>query len=385
VILATETILSHFTHFYLTFCTDLAAARYPAEAAKRFTAWTGSHYGPAVKARSELTGILGLLAGKWPNTLAMQPGGLTKALTRSDLDRCAGILAQFRAFVEDQVLGGPLDRWLDNRGMADLERWANTSESQASDVGFFIQLALTHGFHRLGRGPGRFLSSGWPLPGNAMWLKPGFFENGTASALDPNQVTEHVRHSWFRPYPGGRAPMDGLSEPAPTKDAAYSWCKAPRYAGQPAEVGPLARMVVAEDPLITDAFRQFGSVVFTRMLARVHEMFRLLTEAAVWLRQISPDEPFYAKDTPQDAASGFSLLEAPRGMLGHWVRIERGRIRNYQVVTPTAWNLSPRDDQGQPGPLESALVGLPVHDVTQPLTLAHTVRSYDPCLFCTVH
>jgi len=72
-------------------------------------------------------------------------------------------------------------------------------------------------------------------------------------------------------------------------------------------------------------------------------------------------------------------------MLGHWIQVEDGRIRNYQIITPTGWNLSPRDSQDQPGPLEAALVGTPVPDSERPVEMSHVVKSFDPCLFCTVH
>jgi hydrogenase large subunit len=83
---------------------------------------------------------------------------------------------------------------------------------------------------------------------------------------------------------------------------------------------------------------------------------------------------------------GMGLVEAARGSLGHWVVIEDGRIANYQIVAPTTWNFSPRDAEGQPGPLEAALVGAPVAEGEDvPMTVQHIVRSFDPCMVCTVH
>ena len=79
------------------------------------------------------------------------------------------------------------------------------------------------------------------------------------------------------------------------------------------------------------------------------------------------------------------LWGAPRGALGHWIRIEDGVIVNYQCVVPTTWNCSPRDDQGQPGPVEQALEGTKVRDVENPFELVRIVRSFDPCLACAVH
>jgi hydrogenase large subunit len=385
VILGVETILSHLSHFYFSFCVDFATESGETEAHKRFAPLEGSSYRAAVKARSGLTAILGLFAGKWPNTLAMQPGGATRPVTRSELLRAVGVLSEFREFVEERMLGDALEGWLESRAFAAVERWLGIGAHANSDVGLFLSLAAQHGFEKLGRGPARFLSSGgWPLPDGKAWLRSGFFD-GEVRRCDPDQISEHVRYSWYQSYAGGRRPIEGVSDPAPEKEGAYSWCKAPRYSGEPVEVGPLARLVIDRDQLIVDLFDRFGSVVLTRMLARLHEMIRLVVQIQVWLKGINPEEPFYVKDVPKDTAIGCGLVEAPRGMLGHWVQIEKGRIRNYQVVTPTGWNLSPRDEQGRPGPLEAALVGVPVTDPERPLTLSHTVRSYDPCLFCTVH
>ena len=87
-----------------------------------------------------------------------------------------------------------------------------------------------------------------------------------------------------------------------------------------------------------------------------------------------------------DQASGVGLVEAARGSLGHWLRIERGRIAGYQIIAPTTWNFSPRDAAGVPGALEQALVGLPVGEGERvPLAVQHVVRSFDPCMVCTVH
>lgn len=385
VILGVETILSHLSHFYLSFCPDFCVGSEDTGAAKRFSVLEGSSYRAAVKARSGLTAILGLLAGKWPNTLAIQPGGTTRPVSRSEIRRALGVLSQFRGFVEGRMFGDAIEGWLENKSFSKLQQWLEAGSHADSDVGAFLALAAARGFEKLGRGPGRFLScGGWPAPEGGGWLRSGFFD-GRNHPCDPGRISEHVRYSWYQPYPGGRRPTEGASDPSPEKEGAYSWCKAPRYGGEPAEAGPLARMTINRDPLVVDACKKFGSAVLTRMLARVHEIALFTAQVGVWLKEIDPEEPFYVKEEPRETATGYGLVEAPRGMLGHWVQIEKGRIRNYQVVTPTGWNLSPRDEEGKPGPLETALVGVPVTDPDRPLGLSHTVRSYDPCLFCTVH
>ena len=81
----------------------------------------------------------------------------------------------------------------------------------------------------------------------------------------------------------------------------------------------------------------------------------------------------------------FGLCQVTRGALGHWLRLEGGRITHYQIITPSAWNASPRDQRGGRGPCEQALLGTPLPDAENPAALGHVVRSFDPCLVCTVH
>jgi [NiFe] hydrogenase large subunit/hydrogenase large subunit len=87
---------------------------------------------------------------------------------------------------------------------------------------------------------------------------------------------------------------------------------------------------------------------------------------------------------PKEAA-GYGWHEAPRGALGHWIRIREGEILNYQAVVPSTWNASPRDHKGQRGPYEEALIGTPIADPNRPLEILRTIHSFDPCLACAVH
>ena len=101
---------------------------------------------------------------------------------------------------------------------------------------------------------------------------------------------------------------------------------------------------------------------------------------------IRPREAFCDQAPLPDEAQGFGLVEAARGSLGHWMKIKRGRILNYQIIAPTTWNFSPRDRDGQPGALELALEGAPLRAGEQdPVSVQHIVRSFDPCMVCTVH
>lgn len=385
VIQAVELVLSHLAHFYFFFAADLCALPGGERLEERFTAIRGSSFRKAVRARRGLLGLMGLFAGKWPNTLAIQPGGVTRPLNRSELIRSRGILAEFVEFVEEELLGCPIGRWLGIRSAADLEGWLGEGEHSASDLGSFVAIALKNGLQDIGRGPGRFLSAGgFALPDGGTWLRAGYYE-GSVQPLEERQIAEHVAFSWFESDLTQSHPSEATAMPAPDKAEAYSWGKAPRYAGKSVEVGPMARMVMDGDPLATDLMAESGPSVYTRVVLRIHEIVRLVSDLGAWLAQIDPNEPFCTELEPTDTASGFSLTEAPRGMLGHWLSVEQGRIRNYQIITPTSWNLSPRDTQGKPGPLEEALVGTPVDDPDRAANVALVVRSFDPCLYCSVH
>jgi hydrogenase large subunit len=126
--------------------------------------------------------------------------------------------------------------------------------------------------------------------------------------------------------------------------------------------------------------------VHTRVLARLLEIARVLSWMERWLGAIRIGEPFHSAAPLPAECRGMGLTEAARGALGHWVTLAGGRIANYQIVAPTSWNFSPRDATGTPGALESALEGVAVAPgETSPVAIQHIVRSFDPCMVCTVH
>ena len=105
-----------------------------------------------------------------------------------------------------------------------------------------------------------------------------------------------------------------------------------------------------------------------------------------WLGQLRKGEAYCQPVKLRDEGRGAGLSEAARGALGHWVVLREGKIANYQIVAPTSWNFSPRDAEGVPGALEQALVDAPVQPgETTPVAVQHIVRSFDPCMVCTVH
>jgi Ni,Fe-hydrogenase I large subunit len=239
--------------------------------------------------------------------------------------------------------------------------------------------------------------------------------------FDQSKITEQVTHSWYE-YEGGDQkglhPSEGetnpkYSGPKPPYDrldtsAKYSWLKSPRYDGEPMEVGPLARMLVAYgaghksvrthvDALLkqldvpaTALFSTLG-----RVAARGIETLVLTEKMDAWLDELTDglargdlrihDNSKWDPSTWPRDARGAGFHEAPRGALGHWVHVQQGEIVNYQCVVPSTWNAGPRDAAGKRGPYESALLGTPVADPEQPIEILRTVHSFDPCMACGVH
>jgi hydrogenase large subunit len=184
------------------------------------------------------------------------------------------------------------------------------------------------------------------------------------------------------------------------KQGKYTWAKSPRYdvPGKgyvPLEVGPLARQVMANrpgaeahqdyDPFVADMIAKAGVNVLTRVLARMHEEAKYFKYAKQWLSEIELHDDFYTKPAEPRSGKGFGSTEAARGSLSDWIVIEDGKIANYQVITPTAWNIGPRDGSEKHGPMEQAFIGAPVENPDFPVELAQVAHSYDSCLVCTVH
>jgi len=277
----------------------------------------------------------------------------------------------------------------------------------------------------IGGGAGNFLCYGeFPDANGTNWFPQGVILNKDISKVlpvDQKKVAEYVDHSWFE-YAGGQGkglhPFDGETEatytgPKPPyefldTDKKYSWVKAPRYEEKSMEVGPLARVLVAyasghkETKAVVDlVLNKLGvgpAALFStlgRTAARGIDCLLIARQTPKWLDElianiskgdyrIHEGEKWDPATWPAEA-SGYGLHEAPRGALGHWIKIKDQKILNYQAVVPSTWNASPRDAKGQRGPYEAALVGTPMADPKQPLEILRTVHSFDPCLACAVH
>jgi len=152
------------------------------------------------------------------------------------------------------------------------------------------------------------------------------------------------------------------------------------------EVGAISRQVISGHPLIRDLVDKTGANVQNRVISRLLELALVIPAMEQWVKQIQPGQDFCQESIIPREAQGAGLVEAARGSLGHWLRIKNGRILNYQIIAPTTWNFSPRDSSEQPGALELALQGTEMgDDQSSAAMIQHIIRSFDPCMVCTVH
>lgn len=397
LLLAAENVADHLTHFYLFFMPDFARDIYRNEswherAGQRFAALKGDAAREFLPARAEFLHIMGLLAGKWPHSLAIQPGGLTRTIGIAEKMRLVAILSRFRQFLERVVFGDGLENVTALSDRDQLDSWAMPQRAGSpsgivSDFSSFLEISKSINLEALGRWPSnRFLSYGaYGFEGESLFA-PGVFAGGMVEPFSQGGISEDGSHSWLALTDGPKHPFQGTTIPDADAEAGYSWCKAPRLDGKAAEMGALARQLADGNMLIRDLAAQGGGNVFSRVTARLMEAARLIPAMERWAGQLRPGEPFYSEARLPAEGEGFGLVEAARGGLGHWLRVRNDCILNYQIIAPTTWNFSPRDRNGVPGPLEQALVGAPVRaGEADPVSVQHIVRSFDPCMVCTVH
>ena len=344
-----------------------------------------AHYLEALRVQVEAARGMAVFGGKNPHPQFLVAGGVTcyDALTPERIKEFEEIYKKTAAFVRDVYI-------------PDLLLVAGAYKDWAGIGG-------THDFMTMGDFP----KAGGERKLESRWLKPGIIYNRDLAHVqdfDPTKISEHIRHSW---YDGDKAdnPYDEKTEPKFThmgdKDR-YSWLKAPRYDEHSTETGPLACVLVNYakgnpdiKPLVDMVLQKLSvgpEALFStlgRTAARGIETLAIANKMASMLQEfkdnIRSDKQIVEDlEVPQES-KGVGFVEAPRGGLSHWIRIEKGRVGNFQLVVPTTWNLGPRDANNVLGPCEEALMGTPIADPKRPVEILRTVHAFDPCIACAVH
>ena len=366
-----------------------------------------AHYLEALEWQREVIKMHAILGGKNPHLQSFLVGGMA---TPIDPDRQASLNAG--SIAELKRLIAKAHDFVARVYIPDLLAVASFYKDWAG-YGAGVGNYLVYGEYpeEDGRNPKLYFPSGVIRARNLAKIEP----------VDPAKITEHVKHSWYD-YSGGDDkglhPFNGETKPNYTgpkppyellnTDAKYSWLKAPRYDGEPMEVGPLSRMLVAYasgheavKKQVDGALAHLGvgaEALFStlgRVAARGIETLVLSEKIGEWADALAAnmekrelriaDNSKWEPSTWPEDCTGAGFHEAPRGALGHWVHIRKGRIENYQCVVPSTWNAGPRDAAGKRGPYEAALVGTPVAKPDQPVEILRTIHSFDPCMACGVH
>ncbi|MBW3562824.1 MAG: nickel-dependent hydrogenase large subunit [Actinobacteria bacterium] len=281
--------------------------------------------------------------------------------------------------------------------------------------------------------------------GDIRWSTPGVIIDGELVTTKLTQINigveEFVEHGFYEDWTGGQQKFqtDPLGNPLSPYHAwnkttipkpqgrnfkeKYTWDCAPRWDRQVCETGVYGRMwttALAQQHPKNDFYEATGDGIrmtlpraqlpetelfwkvpdhlnaFERNRARAYAVGWTATVALNCLMQAfeywrKGETKVHTKfKVPKDHRISTGFWEAGRGFLTHHMEMDKGRIVNYQINTPSTWNASPRDPFGNPGPYEEAIAGTPIlesvgDDDLKGIDVLRTIRSFDPCMPCTTH
>lgn len=350
-----------------------------------------SHYLEALKMQARSSEMAALLGGKMPHVMTSIPGGNMWVPTESKLDDLLAMATEVRDWVNDTVL-------------ADTVMLAKLYPE-----------VLT-----FGKGCGRYIAWGvfegpdWPYGDNYTeqmlnrYLPMAVLdEQFQASDVQENLITEYMGRSWYKGGETYTSPYF-VTDPDFTEynvDDRYSWVKAPAYDGKPMEAGSMARIFAAYVRGVPFIKEQVDAVLgilgakpgdlaafqstLGRTAIRQIETIYIANLMVEWVNELAEaikgGDSEYFREPARLTGEGTGFWEAPRGALYHSEKVVDGKIEGYQIIIPSTWNLAPINGDGEHGPLEQALIGVPVADIEKPINALRTVHSFDPCTACAVH
>lgn len=357
-----EFIQNHLRHFYQYTCPDFVKGpeihplyletyndyRLPDNLNKEIS----NHYVESIKYSRLGHEMLAILGGKAPHTHGIFVGGVTVNIDISKYTKIKSILESIKEFVNTKMI---------------------------PDV--YIISEYYQDYFENGVGYKNLMSYGvfdTYIEKDLFYIGPQVLIDGNKQKFDSTNITENIHRAWYEARKVEQRPTDPTIDENVYKENAYSFIKAPRYEGYPMEVGPLARMWLSGN-------YNRGISTMDRTIARALELKKIIEILEGLLDRISLQPTEQGRYEFSNEAVGKGLIDTTRGGLGHWVAINNQGIRNYGIITPTTWNLSPGDSRGFKGVIEEALIGTIIEDVKRPVEIGRIVRSFDPCVSCATH
>lgn len=360
-----DLIQSHMRQFYLFALPDYISGNYGVPSfreklsddrvPKAISEKIFNHYLEALDMSRNAHKLLAILGGKAPHNHGIFPGGASVVLDEGK-----------RAYFN--ILLGDIEKFIEEKMQEDTF-W----------LGKFYD-----DYFNIGSSGDNFLSFGM-LDGyedkEINYVNPAVIKNGQRKELNYSNVTEDIESSWYTDkvnnYPKNFTDGELNWDTDINKVDAYSFIKSPRYEGEPMEVGPLARMKLA-------GLYEAGSSAMARVTARNYELLRVCRIMKKLIEKINIDYKNIVKINIAEEGNGVGYKDTMRGALCHFVGVKEGVIDNYDIITPSAWNLGPANGYTK-GVVEKALLGTEIRDLQAPIELGRIVRSFDPCISCATH
>ncbi len=296
--------------------------------------------------------MLAVLGGKAPHNHGIFVGGVTVNLDISKFIKAKSILNGIKEFVINKMI---------------------------PDV--YIIGEYYHDYFYNGQGYKNLMSYGvfdTYKEQDLFYIAPQILIDNQKKEFNPDKITENIYRAWYEANKVEQRPFDSAVDENVYKEEAYSWIKAPRYEGYPMEVGPLARMY------LSGGYSR-GISTMDRTIARVLEVKKIIEIMEGLLKKIELKPAQQGRYEFPEKKRGKGLIDTTRGGLGHWVSVGNKEIKNYGIITPSTWNLSPEDSKGIKGVVEKALIGTIIKDIKNPVEIGRIVRSFDPCVSCATH
>ena len=341
-----------------------------------------AHYLEALKMQAKASEVAALLGGKMPHVMTVIPGGTSFVPTEQKLDDLKYLVDEIYDWVESTMIP---DTLAIAPAYKDALEW--------------------------GKGCGRYIAWGvfenQSMEMNDRYLPAGVLDDGLKiSDVEESKITEYMGHSWYKGEETHTSPYF-VTEPEFTSydvNDRYSWIKCPAYDGKPYEAGGLSRILVAYKRNVPFVVEQVNGLLealgapgnvaaaqstLGRTAVRQIEALYIAGLMKEWVGElveaVKGGDSEYFRKPATITGSGTGFWEAPRGALYHSEKVVDGKIEGYQIIIPTTWNAAPHNANGENGPMEEALIGVPVGDIEKPINALRTVHSFDPCTACAVH